>query len=192
MPRHFLAFLIQYKYQVIFPIAIAEGPIVTLVCGFLLSLGYLSLLPTLIIVFLGDIISDSVFFTIGRYGRKAVEHIKFLHISEERLQKLEKHFEEHPKKTIAVTKMSYGVASIFLMAAGASRMAYKKFMSYIAPANIIKSSALLAIGYYFGKSYRYFGTYLQYYALMLVIFLPLIYYAFRKRDQIKAFLAFEW
>ena len=80
MPRHFLGFLIRYKYQVIFPIAVFEGPIITLICGFLLSLGYLSLIPTLIIVFLGDVISDTFLFGVGRYGRKIVEKIKFLHI----------------------------------------------------------------------------------------------------------------
>src|SRR6185312_6958785 len=98
MPRFLFRFLIQYKYQVIFPIAIVEGPIITLIAGFLISLGYLSWFPTLILVFFGDMISDSFFYLVGKYGRKYAERIKFLKLSEERMLRLENHYQNHPCK----------------------------------------------------------------------------------------------
>lgn len=183
MPRHLLRFLIQYKYQLIFPIAVLEGPIITIISGFLISRGYLSFLPTLIIVFCADMLSDSFFYALGRHARKFVEKIRFLKISENRLKKLESHYEEHPRKTITASKASYGIGALLLVAAGASKMGYNKFVEYITPANAVKSLTLLLIGYYFGKAYRQLGTYLGYYALVVIVALPIVYYFFKKNRQ---------
>lgn len=160
----------------IFPIATAEGPIITLVSGFLISLGILSPIPTFLVVFAGDLISDSFYFKLGSRGRKFVEGIKFLHITEARLEKVERHFEKHPGKTLLVSKASYGVGSLFLIAAGASKMAYQKFLEYITPMNAVRSTALLVIGYFLGRAVRYSGTYIEYYTLGVIILLPIGYY----------------
>jgi membrane-associated protein len=165
---------------VIFPIATLEGPIITLISGFLISLGVLSFFPTLVVVFAGDMISDSFYFLLGARGRKFIERIKFLHISEARLEKVEKHFNGHPGKTFIVSKISYGVGSLFLVAAGASKMAYKKFIEYVTPMNLLRSGALLLVGYYLGRAVRYSGTYLEYYTLGVIIILPIGYYIIKK------------
>jgi membrane protein DedA with SNARE-associated domain len=178
--RQLFRFLIQYKYAVIFPIATLEGPIITLVSGFLISLGILSFIPTLIVVLAGDTISDSFYYAIGKRGRAFVERLKFLHISPARMEKMEKHFEEHPGKTLLISKASYGVGSLFLIAAGISKMSYQKFLEYITPMNAARSSILLFIGYYLGRAVRYSGTYLEYYALAVIVILPIGYYIIRK------------
>ncbi len=180
MSRQLFRFLIQYKYAILFPIATLEGPIITLASGFLVSLGILSFIPTLLIVFSGDLISDSFYYSMGKRGRKFVERIKFLHISDERLKKVEKHFEKHPGKTFIVSKASYGVGSLFLMAAGVSKMSYQKFLEYITPLNAIRSTILLLAGYYLGTAVRYSGTYLAYYTAGVVVLLPVGYYIIKK------------
>lgn len=185
MSHYLFSFLIRYKYAVIFPVAIIEGPILTLVCGFLVSLGILSLAPTVLVVFAGDIISDSVYFNLGKHGRRFLERIKFLRISESKLQKLEEHFEKHPGKTLIVSKATYGVGSLFLAAAGASKMSYQKFLEYITPLNLARSSALLAIGYFLGKAVRNSSTYVEYYTIGVIIILPTTYYIYRKFQQIQ-------
>jgi membrane protein DedA with SNARE-associated domain len=174
--RQLFRFIIQYKYAIIFPIATLEGPIITLVSGFLISLGILSFIPTLLVVFAGDLISDSFYFWLGSRGRRFVERIKFLHITPERLEKVEQHFEKHPGKTLLVSKASYGIGSLFLIAAGASKMAYQKFLEYITPMNAVRSTILLLIGYYLGRAVRHSGTYLEYYTLGVIIILPIGYY----------------
>lgn len=157
-----------------------------MVSGFLISLGILSFIPTFLVVFTGDLISDSFYFWLGSRGRHFVERIKFLHISPARLEKVEQHFEKHPGKTFLVSKASYGVGSLFLIAAGLSKMAYQKFLEYITPMNAVRSAVLLLIGYYLGRAVRNSGTYLEYYTLGVIIVLPLSYYIFRKiRDMHK-------
>ena len=164
----------------IFPIATLEGPIITMVSGFLISLGILSFVPTFLVVFAGDLISDSFYFWLGSRGRRFVERIKFLNITPARLEKVEQHFENYPGKTLIVSKASYGVGSLFLIAAGVSKMAYQKFLEYITPLNAIRSTILLFIGYYLGRAVRHSGMYLEYYTLGVIILLPIGYYIIKK------------
>jgi membrane protein DedA with SNARE-associated domain len=184
--RQLFGFLIKYKYAVIFPIATLEGPIITMVSGFLISLGILSFIPTLLVVFAGDLLSDSFYFALGSRGRGFVEKIKFLRITEERLQKVERHYEKYPGKTLLVSKASYGIGSLFLVAAGASRMTYQKFLEYITPMNAVRSTILLLIGYFLGRAVRYSGMYLEYYTIAVLILLPLGYYTIKKLRSLRA------
>lgn len=156
-----------------------------MVSGFLISLGILSPIPTFLVVFAGDLISDSFYFWLGSRGRQFVEHIKFLHISPARLEKVEQHFEKHPGKTLLVSKASYGVGSLFLVAAGVSKMAYQKFLEYITPMNAVRSTTLLLVGYYLGRAVRYSGTYLEYYTVAVIVLLPIGYYIFRKVQDVR-------
>lgn len=185
MSRQLFKFLIQYKYAVIFPIATLEGPIITLVSGFLISLGILSFIPTLVVVFAGDMISDSFYYSLGKRGRTFVERIKFLHISPARLEKVEKHFEKYPGKTLVISKASYGIGSLFLIAAGISKMSYQKFLEYITPLNAVRSTVLLLIGYYLGTAVRYSGVYLAYYTIGVIILLPIGYYIVRRLRELQ-------
>src|SRR5882724_11741431 len=100
--RQIVRFFIKYKYQAIFPVAIAEGPIISIICGFLVSRGRLDILPTLFILFLGDVISDVAFYLIGRGGRHIMQYLKFIHISEERFEKIEVRFLRSPWKTMII------------------------------------------------------------------------------------------
>lgn len=84
-----------------------------------------------------------------------------------------------------VSKASYGVGSLFLIAAGVSKMAYRKFLEYITPLNAIRSATLLLIGYYLGRAVRHSGTYLEYYTLGVIILLPIGYYAIKTIQTIR-------
>ena len=179
MSRQLFRFLIQYKYALIFPVATLEGPIITLVSGFLISLGILSFVPTFLVVFAGDLISDSFYFWLGSRGRDFVQRIRFLHITPARLERVERHYEKHPGKTLLVSKASYGIGSLFLIAAGVSKMAYQKFLEYITPMNAVRSATLLLIGYFLGKAVRYSGVYLAWYTIAVIILLPTGYYMIR-------------
>jgi membrane protein DedA with SNARE-associated domain len=175
--RHLFAFLIKYKYEVIFPIAILEGPIITIISRILVSLGYLSFFPALAVVFLGDMISDSGLYALGHFGRNIAAKFPFFTKSERHIERLESHYQTHPFRTIAVSKVSYGLGTFFLIAAGGAKLGYRKFMRYATPLNAVKSAALLTVGYYFGRvAVRASRHYLPYYALAIIIVVPLSYY----------------
>ena len=182
--RTFILFFIKYKYQAIFPIAVIEGPIITIISGFLVSRGILKLLPALLVVFMGDVISDSVFYFLGKGGRHMLEYeyLKFLHISEARLERIENQFGRAPWKTMILAKASYGLGTVFMIASGAARMSWRNFLQYILSLDFVRSSILLAIGFYFGKAALHLGpTALKYYATTVIILIPTIYIIYRRK-----------
>ena len=180
--RQIVRFFVKYKYEAIFPIAFLEGPIITLISGFLVSRGTLGFIPALLVVFFGDFLSDTVFYAIGKGGRHAMQYVKFIKISDERLQKLEYQFHTHPWKTMIVSKIAYGLGMVFMLAAGASKMIWKKFIGYMGSLNLIRSTILLSIGYYFGRTAIRLGpTYLEYYAALVVVVLLISYLVFQRK-----------
>ena len=90
-----------------------------------------------------------------------------------------------PGRHLIISKASYGVGSLFLIAAGVSKMAYQKFLEYITPLNAIRSTILLLIGYYLGRAVRHSGTYLEYYTLGVIILLPIGYYIIRRTQAMR-------
>lgn len=180
--REILRFVITFKYAAIFPVAVAEGPIITMVSGFLVSRGYLSLVPTLLIVFMGDVISDSFFYFLGKGGRIMMKYLYFIRIPEEKLEKLEARFAWAPWKTMMLAKISYGLGSVFMLASGAAKMPLRNFLKYILSLDFIRSSILLGIGFYFGRAALHLGpTALKYYAAAVIILLPTFYFIYQRR-----------
>ncbi|MDR3519859.1 MAG: hypothetical protein P4L63_03175 [Candidatus Pacebacteria bacterium] len=186
--RQIIRFFIKYKYQAIFPVAVLEGPIISIVSGFLVSRGDLKLFPALMVVFFGDVISDAVFHSIGRGGRYMINYLKFSRISEDQLKRIENQFASSPWKTMILAKVSYGLGTIFMIATGAVRMSWNKFLEYVLSLNFIRSAILIAIGFYFGKVALHLGpTYLQYYVIAVIVIIPIgyvIYKAFLKKKTI--------
>ncbi len=180
--RTIIQFFIKYKYQAIFPVAVAEGPIITIISGFLVSRKILGLVPTLLIVFFGDVVSDTVFYFLGKGGRHMIKYLKFLHISEERLQSLENQFARAPWKTMIVGKVSYGLGTVFMIASGASKMPVKDFAKYMLSLDFVRSCILLAIGFYFGRAALHIGpTAFKYYTIAVIILVPTMYFIYQKK-----------
>ena len=169
-----------------------EGPIISIISGFLVSRGYLELAPALFVVFFGDVISDLAFHLLGRGGRHIMQYLKFLHIGEERLEKLENQFSYSPWKTMIIAKISYGLGTIFMVASGASRMSWKKFLEYMLSLNFIRSAVLMAIGFYFGKAALHLGPkYLQYYVIAVIVLIPLGYILYKHFKKPKIDISLE-
>jgi membrane protein DedA with SNARE-associated domain len=181
--HHILRFLAKYKYQVIFPIAVIEGPIVTVITGILISRGQLSALPAFAIIFAADMISDPALYLLGRFGRHMLHKIPFLKIPLERLGPLERQFERDPWKTMIIGKLSYGLGSMFVVAAGAARMPWLKFLQYMGTLDAVKSAALLILGYFCGRAILHSRGYLTYYAIAVIVILPVVHYVILQRRK---------
>ncbi len=184
--RSLIRFLARNKYQVIFPIAVLEGPIVTVISGILIARGQLGFLPAFAVVFAADMVSDPALYFLGRFGRHLLRWFAFIHVPPERLGNLERQFETDPWKTMIVGKLSYGLGSLFVAAAGAARMPFPKFIRYMATVDAAKSFLLLALGYYFGRAILHLSGYLQYYAVAVIVILALFRWLFLLRDGKKS------
>ena len=181
-----VSLLTNYGYFIFFPLAAFEGPIISLVVGFLIYLGYLQFLPSYAILILGDLIPDTIYYYIGRFGSER----KFMEKYGPRLNILKKLWLEHGKKTMFFSKLAYTLSTSFLISAGLVKMPYKKFISYAFPVTLFQYGVIMAIGYYLGNSYQLAVKYIDsagiIIAIVFIIFI-VIYALFIKyaRKQIK-------
>ena len=180
--RRIFQFLLRYKYEVIFPMAVIEGPIITVISGILVARGKLGFLPTLAAVFAGDMVSDPALYALGRYGRHLLHKLRFIKIAPERLERLERQFERAPWRTMIVGKLSYGLGTLFVVAAGAARMPWLKFLKYMATVDAVKSTSLLLLGFFFGRAILHLSGYLQYYAIAVIALVPLAGWLLRRKE----------
>jgi len=165
-----LALIIHYRYLILFPLAAFEGPFVSVIVGFLLHLGYVSFLPSYFILIMGDVIPDSIYFYIGKYGnhKNVVEkYSKKLKGIAANFDIIEKLWREHPRKTMFFSKLAYGLSIPFLISAGLVGMSYRTFIEYTIPATLFQYGVLMAVGYYLGKSYALAEKYIKYGGLLI-------------------------
>ncbi len=163
--------LTKYGYFILFPLAAIEGPIVSLVVGFLIYLGYLKFLPAYAILLLGDLIPDTVYYYIGRFGNKR----KIMEKYGSRLNLVEKLWREHGRKTMFFSKLAYGLSGLFLISAGLVKMPFRKFISYAFPVTLFQYGVIMTIGYFLGHSYQLAERYIQYaYIIVAVVFIIFI------------------
>lgn len=183
----------KFGYLALFPLAALEGPVVALGAGFLVSLGYLSPLPAYGILILGDLIPDSFYYYLGRFGnrRQLVEKYgsRFSMVSRN-FAVIRRLWEHHGKKTMALSKLAYGLSTPFLISAGLINMPLKKFFSYAIPVTLIQYAGLMAIGYFLGHSYQLAADYvwqggILFAALMVLFIAGFVVFSKYARTQIK-------
>ena len=153
--------LLAYRYLILIPLSIIEGPIVTVVCGFLVTLKVFNPILVYIIMVLGDIVGDGIIYYMGYKGKRFLKYFK---VTDEKLEKAKTYFHENHKKAIIMSKLIHGIGFTGLVAAGASHVPYKRYFKTCAIISAIQSLVMLVIGIFFGHAYTVIGKYLNYYA----------------------------
>ncbi len=152
-----LSWLLAYRYLIIFPLVIIEGPIVMLVCGFLIRLGGFDFLPTYLLLILGDLIGDVAYYYIGKHGaRRLVDRFgTWFGIRMSDVERFETLFKAHDTKILFISKitMGFGFAMATLMAAGAAHVPFRKYILINLIGGFIWTAILITIGYFFGNIY---------------------------------------
>lgn len=162
------AFLLleKYKYAILFPLAIFEGPILTVVTGVLVSMGVLNPIISLFVIVPGDVTGDTLYYSLGRYAKTGWLYrvTKRLGLTDERLQRAENFFSNNPHKAIPLSKIILGVGVAGLFLAGRSRFSFRKFIGICTATSILQCSAYLCLGYFFGHAYMQINDSLNYIA----------------------------
>jgi membrane protein DedA with SNARE-associated domain len=158
-------FVAEYRYWAIFALAFAEGPVVSIVLGFLVSLGTFELAPTVLALVAGDLIPDTAYYYFGRLGNgsKLFKHYSkkpgFVSNNMEMFRGLWQH---HPQKTMFLAKLAYGLSTPFLISAGLVHMKLRRFLRLSLPVTFFQYGILFSVGYIFGDSYNRFIKYIAY------------------------------
>jgi membrane protein DedA with SNARE-associated domain len=164
---YIIQLLLTYKYLLLIPLAIAEGPIVSVIAGFLATLGIFNLLVVYVIMVLGDIIGDAIFYYIGYSGKNLFRYFK---VNEEKIEKAKLYFEKNHNKAIAGSKIMWGIGTAGLIAAGALHVPYKRYFKTCATYSFAQSFIMILLGIFFGQAYITIGKYFDYYAAIVSIF----------------------
>jgi membrane protein DedA with SNARE-associated domain len=171
--------LLTYRYWILIPLAIIEGPALAIFVGIFVKLGYLSFIPGLIVMIFGDFIPDSLYYYIGRFGQdwKIFKKISKKLDDESLIINL---WRNHAVKTLFMSKLAFGLAPALLATAGVAKVPYKFFVKYALIISIVQYSVFISVGYWIGYSYgflqdvKYFGIFI---ASAVILFITIVTFA---------------
>ncbi|MEY4731149.1 MAG: hypothetical protein RL681_95 [Candidatus Parcubacteria bacterium] len=144
-----------YRYAILFPLALVEGPVIMTVSGVLLKLGYFTFWPLYCILMAGDLAADILWYAVGYYGGQPLvrRYGKFFSLSDDLLAKTETAFHRHQNKILIISKitMGLGFALVILITAGIMRIPFKKYVAFNALGQTVWTALLISVGYFFGS-----------------------------------------
>ncbi len=184
-----LQLLLTYKYLILIPLAIVEGPILMVICGFLVTLGVLNPILVYAILVMGDVVGDLFQYYLGYYGKRFLKYFK---ITDEKLLVTEAYFKNNYKKAIVMSKVIYGIGFVGLVAGGAIRLPFGKYVKTCLVVSMTQYFIFLIIGIFFGQAYIVIEKYLNLYAAILsVIALVILLFVFIKKYKLSTKINLE-
>jgi len=186
-----LSILEQYKYLLIFPIVILEGPIIMIVSGFFVYLGFLNIYVTFLLLVVGDLTGDALHYVVGRYWQKSpwIKRNGYLFGYNEKSEEyIGNHFRNHSIKTVIFAKFAHGVGTAIQIAAGIARIDFSKYLFINFLGTVLKTLILMSIGYYVGGSYVKIDGYLNTFALIMISIFLFLFLYYLSHKYIKNYL----
>jgi membrane protein DedA with SNARE-associated domain len=146
-----------WVYLIIILTASAEGPILSIIGGVLIRLGYFEFAPIYIAVMLGDALGDTAWYWIGRkYGHSFVRRFgKYVSITEARIHQVTLLFRKYSTRILIISKITngFGLSVATLVTAGMSRIPFIQYLGFNLIGQFVWSGMLIAVGYYFSHLY---------------------------------------
>jgi membrane protein DedA with SNARE-associated domain len=147
--------LIHYRYWILVPLALVEGPVVAFVTGTLASRGYFNPYSAFWIFVAKDTVVDGAYYYLGRFaGEKPLVRrlLTRAHVTGEELQHVRFLWERAGWRTTFVGKLSFGLAPIFLVVAGIVAFPAALFFRYAVGVALVQYAVLLFLGFYCGHA----------------------------------------
>ncbi|NCU19645.1 hypothetical protein EOM89_02670 [Candidatus Falkowbacteria bacterium] len=169
------------------PMAVLEGPIVTVIAAWLARLAYIDIVTVCVVVIVADLIGDTLFYLLGRRGVALLPaHWRArLKVDEQRLAQLTDHFRTHGGRMLLLGKLTHSVGFLVLIAAGAARMNPAAFLGYNLLAGVPKSLFFVAIGYTLGHASEQIDSWIFRASFMIVgvgVLVGVTWYLLRRRN----------
>lgn len=175
--------LLAYWSIVLFPLAVLSGPIVALAWGFLISTWHLTIYPVIISLIIAGIINDLLYFSLWRLwseNKKVQNKLRKISFLKEWLEMLNHLWIEKTLWIMLLVKNIYGLAPIFTISAGISKIEMKKYFLYSIPITLLQMLLLIFLGYSMWESYHILEDYMRYPALILVVVIVILYFITKK------------
>jgi len=196
MQEFLIQLFVHHSYAVyafIVITACAEGPILSIIGGILLKMGYFSLIPLYGALMLGDLLGDTVWYLIGfRFGHGFIKRFgKYFNATEERVAKVEKIFHRYKNSILFISKISNGLgfAIVTLLTAGMVKIPFKRYLLVNLSGQFIWSGLLIGVGYFFSHLYVEINTLfgrmsvIALFVFLVVVFMGIRNYARSKIEE---------
>lgn len=152
-------------YILVILLACAEGPILSMIFGVLIKLGYFHFWPVYGALMLGDVLGDSIWYYIGHhFGHGFIGRFgKYFSVTEEAVAKVTRIFHGHKHKILFVSKISngFGFSLVTLITAGMVKIPFWKYLTTNLVGQFVWSGLLIGVGYYFSSAYMQVDAWLN-------------------------------
>ena len=180
--------LYKYKYFLLFPLAIVEGPVLAVIAGFLCANKFLNVFIAYPIIVFGDIIGDSLCYMLGRFGvppflKKILLKLGF---KPEKIHAARSYFNNNSIRSVALSKITLGIGFAGIYLAGNAKVPYRKFILICLVTSALQYVVYLSVGYLFGSAYEKIAHYIDFLsALILVTVVTIFLFIFLKSNRKK-------
>jgi membrane protein DedA with SNARE-associated domain len=180
--------LTQYQYSILLPVSFLEGPIITVIAGYLTSLHIMNGYVAFAIVVIGDVLSDIFWYEIGYLGKpRALKRWgPTFGFTPERVKVLEEKYKNRQGQLIIIGKLAQGINGIFFVTAALLGISFSKFVLWSTASTLVKSAGLFAVGYYLGEAYQQIGGFLNLSSIVIpILFVIIIAFFLARRVKLE-------
>ncbi len=144
-----------YGYAALLPLAVVEGPAVTVFAAFLAAQGLLDVAVVYVIAVIGDLLGDVLYYAAGRWllQRLTDRRSAWAARLRARVSALAPRIRARAGAMLLFGKLTHSAGFAVLIAAGASHVPMRPFLGYNVLGSLLKSLVLVAVGYWFGRLY---------------------------------------
>ncbi len=144
-------------YIIMLALMIIEGPIVTFIAAFLASLGVFDIWLVLLCGWLGDVLGDFLFYSIGRFGLRIFQKKTTVDTPKEVsfIGKLDHLIQKNLLYAIILSKITPYMAPVGIMFIGKSRVSMQKFVFY-ALFLCVPTPLIFSLAWYYLAELRWF------------------------------------
>ena len=157
----FLALFATYKYFALFPIAVLEGHLISLIVGFLGRLGYLNPIIAGAVIMSGNLTGDVLLYWLGYHkGETFLKKFgKYIGVTEERMVKSKELFQQYHGRILFLAKLTngFGLITAILFTAGLARVPFRTYLLWNILGEAMWTFTLVSLGYFFGNIYTQVG-----------------------------------
>ena len=151
------------------PLAVIEGPIVTVIAAWLASRYILDVRAVAAVVIAADVVGDLTLYALGRWGlhRLPKRWRDRLGLNRARLLGLAKHFRAQGTRTLVIGKLTHSAGAAILVAAGLAKLRLWRFFWVNLLTTIPKSLFFVGLGYSIGAAYARIDNWISRASLVL-------------------------
>lgn len=183
-PNELYSVLYHNGYFFLLLASTVEGPVANVIGGVLAGLKYFNFYLVFLICLAGDLIGDFFYYSVGYYGKAPFidKYGKYFGVHAKRVESMTQYFTKNRAKVLIIGKLSYGITTPILIAAGLAKIKLYDFFKYSILISAPKVLLLIFLGYHFRLAYE---SVLQdfkfiWLALSILIILVIIVYYFTR------------